>query len=295
MTSTVMASYTGGSDNWGGQYDETAGVLAFETRYSGQYEVMENSVQIADITALSEEAQTAIRFLVSKGYLSLDENGLFNPWQPLTRYDFTRTLVSMFFALDRSLSVSFTDVPEESEYYAYVASAKANGLVQGVTEESFAGEQNLSVEQMLTVTGRTLAERKGYAVPEDAGVYLSVFTDGGAVSEWAREHTALSVREGLKDRGGMLEPQGSITREQAAVALYRLFLRLYEVPPVALDLPPESEEAPDEEKEDGVSESGEEPGNGTVILIASAAGAGVLAGAAAAVIILKKRKTTAGK
>lgn len=295
MTSTVMASYTGGSDNWGGQYDETAGVLAFETRYSGQYEVMENSVQIADIADLSEEAQTAIRFLVSKGYLSLDENGLFNPWQPLTRYDFTRTLVSMFFALDRSLSAPFADVPEESEYYAYVASAKANGLVQGVTETSFEGEQNLSVEQMLTVTGRTLAERKGYAVPEDAGVYLSVFTDGGAVSEWAREHTALSVREGLKDRGGMLEPQGSITREQAAVALYRLFLRLYEVPPVALDLPPESEEAPEEEKEDGVSESGEEPGNGTVILIASAAGAAVLAGAAAAVIILKKRKTTAGK
>lgn len=280
MTSTIMASYAGGSDNWGGQYDEASGVLAFETRYSGQYEVLENNIRIDDITDLSEESQAAIRFLVSKGYLTLDGDGQFNPQLPVTRYDFTRTLVSMFFALDRSLTVSFTDVPEDSGYYDYVASAEANQLVQGVTDTTFAGEMDLSVEQMLTLTGRTLAEQKGYTVPADAGQYLSAFEDGAAVSDWARLHSALSVREGLWERGGTLEPQRDITREQAALVLYRLFLRLYEVPPVALDLPPKSEAA--------------EPDNNGAAIIAAGA-AGIAVGAGVAVMISKKRKSVASK
>lgn len=285
MTSTVMVSYAGGSDNWGGQYDGASGVLAFETRYSGQYEVLENNIQIDDITDLSEESQAAIRFMVSKGYLTLDESGLFNPQLPMTRYDFTRTLVSMFFALDRSLSTTFTDVPGSSEYYDYVASAEANQLIQGIEETLFGGEEDLVTEQMLTITGRTLAERKGYALPRDAEQYLSAFGDGSAVSDWAQLHTALSVREGLWDRGGMLYPQSEVTREQAAVTLYRLFLRLYEVPPVALDLPPQSEAAEPE------------PGNDRLAIIgAAAAGAAVvLVGAGAAVVIRKKRKADAPK
>ena len=283
MTSTVMVSYTGGSDNWGGQYDEASGVLAFETRYSGQYEVLENNIPIDDITDLSEESQAAIRFMVSKGYLTLDGDGLFNPQLPVTRYDFTRTLVSMFFALDRSLSSSFTDVPEDSEYYDYVASAQVNRLVEGITDTTFAGEQTLNTEQMLTVAGRTLAEQKGYTVPEDTEQYLSAFEDGGSVSEWARLHTALSVREGLRDRGGALAPQSDATREQAAVTLYRLFLRLYEVPPVVLDLPPENAAQDAEEAEDAPS------GNGPII--AAVTGAVVAAAAAgAAAVVVKKRK-----
>jgi len=278
MTSTVMVSYIGGSDNWGGQYDEASGVLAFETRYSGQYEVLDNDLQISDIAELSEESQAAIRFMVSKGYFTLDENGLFDPGMPLTRYDFAQTLVSMFFALDRSLTASFIDVPLGSGYYAYVASAEANHLMAGIEGNLFAGEDNMTVEQMLTVTGRTLAELKGYTVPEDAEQYLSSFEDGGSVSDWAQLNVALSVREGLRDRGGRLEPLAPITREQAAVTLYRLFLKLYEVPPVSLDLPPES--APQGRA-----------GSGAILGVAAVV---VVAGAGAAFVIWKKKKAPAG-
>lgn len=278
MTSTVMVSYIGGSDNWGGQYDEASGVLAFETRYSGQYEVLDNDLQISDIAELSEESQAAIRFMVSKGYFTLDENGLFDPGMPLTRYDFAQTLVSMFFALDRSLTASFIDVPLGSGYYAYVASAEANHLMAGIEGNRFAGEDNMSVEQMLTVTGRTLAELKGYTVPEDAEQYLSSFEDGGSVSDWAQLNVALSVREGLRDRGGRLEPLAPITREQAAVTLYRLFLKLYEVPPVSLDLPPES--APQGRA-----------GSGAILGVAAVV---VVAGAGTAFVIWKKKKAPAG-
>lgn len=81
-------------------------------------------------------------------------------------------------------------------------------------------------------------DQKGYALPTDAEQYLSSFEDWETISNWALQQVAMAVRENLVDRGGTLNPRTGITREQAAVILYRLFLLLYEVPPVALDLPP---------------------------------------------------------
>lgn len=233
---TVMASYSGGSDNWGGQFDQNAKTLSFDTPYSGQYEVMENNVQIDDIGDLSEESQKAIRFLVSKGYLTLDENN-FLPYGTLSRYQFTQALVGMFFALDRSETATFKDVPTDSPYYPYVASAQAKNIVEGYDSETFGGEINLTVEHMLALAGRTLVEEKAYAVPTAPGEYLDIFTDREKISDRTASHVALAIREGLFKGIETSESQKEITREQAAVILYRLFLLLYEVPPVDLDMP----------------------------------------------------------
>lgn len=60
--------------------------------------------------------------------------------------------------------------------------------------------------------------------------------------------------------------------------MYRLFLRLYEVPPVVLDLPPES---------------GAKAGSGIAIIAVVAVVA--VAGAGAAFVIGKKKKVAVGK
>lgn len=278
MTSTIMASYSGGSDNWGGQYDSSASIISFDARYSGQYEVLENNLQIDDIGDLSEESQAAIRFLVSKGFLTLDGNN-FNPSENLTRYQFTQALVGMFFALDRELTTSFEDVPLDSEFYPYVASAEARSIVAGYDDVTFGGEDNMTVEQMLALAARTLMNQKGYTAPTEVEQYLSSFEDWEKIGDWALQQAALAVRENLVDRGGALTPQADITRAQAAVILYRLFLLLYEVPPVALDLPP-------------VTEAEASSGNFPTVIAAAAGGVAVLGGGAGAAwyfLVRKKR------
>ena len=242
LLSTIMVSYSQGSDNWGGQYDAANGTIAFDAVYSGQYQVIENSVEIADIADLPEEVRTAIAFLVSKGYMSLTD-GAFDPDGTLSRYDFTQALVGMFFSLDRTLTTSFPDVPADSPYYPYVASAEEKSIVEGFGDGTFGGEINMTVEQMLALAARTLMDQKGYTTPEDAAEYLASFEDAELISSWANDQVALAVREGLMDRGGMLAPQADITRAQAALILYRLFLLLYEVPPAPLNLPPEANAA----------------------------------------------------
>lgn len=270
---TIMVSYAGGSDNWGGQYDPAAGAISFDARYSGQYEVLENNVAINDIGALSEESRAAISFMVSKGYLGAD-NGAFRPGEPLTRYEFTEALVGMFFALDRELTTDFPDVEPTSRYYPYVASAQAKSIVNGYDNGTFSGDDPINREQVFALAARTLMEQKGYAQPADSEVYLSSFNDRSELSPWAAPQVALAVREGIAGRGAVLLPKANITREQAAVVLYRLFQLLYEVSPVSLELP------------------GGGGGFPLPAVIGIGAGALAMGGVAVAVILLRKKKQT---
>ncbi len=109
---TVFVNYKNGSDNWGGQYNSASGSIEFSTRYSGEYNILEDEISISDIGNLTEKQQEAIGFMVSKGYFDL-EGDKFNGQASLNRYDFTTAIVKMFFALDRELETSFTDVAKK--------------------------------------------------------------------------------------------------------------------------------------------------------------------------------------
>ena len=234
-TATVLATYPGGADNWGGQYDPVNKSLEFATPYTGGYEITDNAADITDLDLCDGETAAAIRFMVSKGYFSLDEAGAFDPNGTLDRYSFTEALVRMFFALDRSLKTTFSDVPEDSVYYPYVASGESEAIVEGYEDGTFRGQQEVLREQVIALCSRTLADKKGYRYPEDPNVYLT-FDDAASISKWARETTALAVRENLIDGGGSLEPKQAISRGEAALTLYRLFMLLYETPPAVLNV-----------------------------------------------------------
>lgn len=230
---TVLAEYKGGTDNWGGQYDSEAGTISFETSYSGTYTVSVESIEISDISNLTEEQQKAIRFMVSKGYFSLDGDK-FNPESTLTRYVFSEALVRIFFALDRSAKTTLTDVPADSPYYPYVASGQNEKIIEGYEDMTFRGNNNVLREEVIALCSRTLCERKGYKEPESPEDYIS-FADSKDISGWARPEVALAVRETLIAGEGNLYPQNAITRADSAVILYRLFMLLYEVEPVPVN------------------------------------------------------------
>ncbi len=307
-TSTIMVSYSGGSDNWGGQYDSVSNIISFDASFSGRYEVLENNIEITDISHLDDETNSAISFLVSKGYMNV-ENGAFLPDTSLNRYHFSTALVGMFFALDRSLTLNFPDVPVESPYYSYVASAAAQNIIVGYDDGMFHGDNEITTEQMLALAARTLINYKGYSLPENPSQYLNTYEDGSNVSDWAKQQVALAVREGLVDRGGELDPLGNVTREEAALILYRLFLLLHEVPAVALELPAtdEPEETTsvntdntseateinsqnDNAKEEDDNDKPESSSSATLITVAVASAVTLAAIGGVSVFVFKKKK-----
>lgn len=215
--------------NWGGQYESATNSISFGTKYSGIYKVVDNNVKIKDISHLTSNQQSAIKFMVSKGYLTL-ENERFNPEHTFTRYEFAEALVKMFFALDTSLETSFKDVPQDSPYYPYVASGETYEIIKGFADGTFKGDTHILKEQVISLCARTIADQKGYVYPEHTEDYLK-FADADTIGKWAKEDIALAVQSGLTTAGGSLMPKAEITKAESAEVLYELFMLLYETTP----------------------------------------------------------------
>lgn len=229
--SNITVEYIGGSDSWAGQYDASKNTIIFDSQYSGSYTVVDNTKTVSDIEGLSPEQQKAIKFMVSKEIFSMDGEN-FYPQNPLTRYQFTEALVRMFFALDRELTTTFTDVPVDSPYYDFVASMETLDILKGYEDGTFRGDNEVLRQEVLAICSRTLANKKGYIIPENPDEYLD-FADKSSIEQWAKPEIALTVRETLISEGGYLYPEQSISRADSALILYRLFMLLYEVEPTA--------------------------------------------------------------
>ncbi|MCM3489830.1 hypothetical protein M3689_10975 [Alkalihalophilus marmarensis] len=213
---------------WGGQYIKETNSLLFETPGSGTYMIKENEVNLTDIDTLTEEQQQAITYLVTRGFFDVEDN-LFEPSRTITRNEFSKTLVRLFFSLDREAKTTFTDVEEASPYYPFIASGQQSEIIYGYNDHTFKGEILISISHVLSLSGRTLANKKGYAYPTNPEDYLN-FLDSDLIREEAKGEIALLVREGLIDQGGLLEPNRQITQLEAAEILYKLYMLLYEQP-----------------------------------------------------------------
>lgn len=257
----------GKKENWSGQYNSADGTIEFMTSFSGVYYVEENELEISDISDLTDEQQQAVRFMVSRGYFTLTD-GKFNPYGLLSRNDFTKALVSIFYELDYEAKTTFADVADDDAYYSYIASSQYAEIVKGFEDNTFRGTNNTTKEEVVSIASRTIAEKKGYTYPENADDYIS-FADADDITYWEGQkgEIALAVREGLIDKGGSLAPKADITRVEAALILYRLFNILYEVTPAAA-----------------------EGGSFPVIPVAAGSAAVVIGGGAAAFFIIRKRK-----
>ena len=102
-----------------------------------------------------------------------------------------------------------------------VAWACENGIVNGVSADRFAPDAPVTREQLVTILYR-------YAGGGETAD-LSVFSDAGTVSDYAREAMSWAVARGLvngiaRDGDVILSPRGGATRAQVAAILMR-FLR----------------------------------------------------------------------
>lgn len=225
---TVYLFMNNTQENWGGQYNSSYKAIEFMTKYSGEYNVASPEISIVDVDDLTDYEKQAINFMVVRGYFSLD-NKKFKPGETLTRYDFAESLVRLFFALDNDAICSFRDV--DKKHYRYVAASEQSNIVKGFEDGTFKGKKAVSVEQVIALAARTINQKNGYVYPENIEKYLN-FTDDNVIGEWAKKEVALAVREGIYSIDMSLKFADDITRKDAAVILYRLFMIMNNTPDI---------------------------------------------------------------
>ena len=118
-----------------------------------------------------------------------------------------------------SYETGFADVDANSYYAQAIKWAADAGIVQGYADgENFGPEDQVTREQFATMLYR-YAKMSGTDVSADVNAELAKYTDGAAITEFAREAIAWAsedgIMQGIGDTGAMA-PQQNVTRAQVA-------------------------------------------------------------------------------
>lgn len=173
-----------------------------------------------DFTDLKTDAwyRESIKFMLENGYMDGMSETEFAPTLYLTRAQ----AVTVLWRCDGSRKVSaegelpFEDVKEGSWYGDAVKWAYYSCLTDGVSENEFGTEQNVSREQLIVWLYRLNSPLPGN------GDHLSAFSDAGDISEYAKPAMNWAVSKGIIDgEGDRLLPKSFATRAQAAAIISR--------------------------------------------------------------------------
>ena len=121
---------------------------------------------------------------------------------------------------------TFSDVKAGQWYTDAVSWAAANGVVDGVGNNRFDPDGNITREQMATILYRYCS---GKGLDTSKRGDLSGFPDGNKVGSWAKDAVQWTVAEGIiSGSDGKLLPQGNATRAQVATILMRFIQNIVE-------------------------------------------------------------------
>ena len=116
----------------------------------------------------------------------------------------------------------FADVDAESWYGKAVYWARKNGVVNGVTENDFAPDSNITREQIAVIMHR-YAKYKGYDVSVGESTNIYSYTDFDEISEYAISAMQWTVGSGLMKgkTETTINPKDFATRAEIAAILQR--------------------------------------------------------------------------
>ncbi|HIT01675.1 MAG TPA: S-layer homology domain-containing protein [Candidatus Enterenecus merdae] len=159
-----------------------------------------------------------VRYVWDSGLMQGTGADTFGPDVTTTRAQLVTTLYRLAGQPAVAGANPFADAP--AAWYAdAVVWASQNGIVEGYSATQFGPEDVVTREQLAAI----LYRYAGYAGYDQTGLgSLAGFTDGGAVSGWARQAMTWAVGRGLiHGVGSLADPQGSATRAQLAAVLTR--------------------------------------------------------------------------
>ena len=171
-----------------------------------------------DYNDLSSEQwyHAGVDYALQNGLMNGVGGGRFDPNGSLTR----AMLVTILYRSENTPDVSgesnpFTDVPEGQWYTDAVIWAAKEGIVNGMSETTFAPNDSITREQIATIL-----YRYDGAVKVSGNLYQ--FSDAFSVSTYAYDAMLWAVKESIiTGMNGKLAPKDNATRAQIATILYR--------------------------------------------------------------------------
>ena len=207
-------SSSGGSGGGGG------GNIFIGENSSSAFPEVNTTVQpsVSSSDKLFEDVKTTDWFytyvldLKNENIIDGDDNNRFNPNNYVTREEFVKMIVN---AAGLELVVNgkgFGDVESTAWYAPYVYAAKANGIVNGISENEFGVGAPISRQDMSVIINNIIDRNA------DISSNWDLFTDDANISSYAYEAVytmkSLGILNGYES--GEFNPKGQLTRAEAA-------------------------------------------------------------------------------
>ena len=210
-------------------YDFTSKVTKGFTLYAKWTEIEKEPEIIEpdkeqDFVDVSEEDwfDNSVKYVVNNNLMNGVSDKEFAPNAAVTRAMLVTVLYRNEGEPATNKSIPFADV-DMSTYYANAVSwAKQNGIVSGVSENTFAPDVNITREQIAAIMHR-YAKYKGYDVSVGENTNILSYDDFDSISEYAIASMQYVVGSGLiKGKSETtLNPLDSATRAEIAAILQR--------------------------------------------------------------------------
>lgn len=168
---------------------------------------------------------TAVRYVLEKELMSIDENKEFHPSDNMTRAMFVQTLYSLAGMPDvRETKLKLKDVPEDAWYGEALRWAKQNGIVF-FEKKMFRPEEAITREEQAYMVYQYAFSRGEFGVYNNlTDNDIKQFKDYKKVSDWAKQAVEWMTVNGYYrgNESKKLEPQKKATRGETALLIARL-------------------------------------------------------------------------
>lgn len=209
----------GGISVSGGGITSSAAQVAPEPNLDEETESSEKQNTFTDVDA-DFWAYDAICSMSEKGIISGFEDGSFRPEQSITRAEFAKIIIG-----NESVSLEtvaeFIDVAKDKWYYDKVMAAASIGIINGVGDEKFLPEENITREEAAVIMKRYADYKNKTLIPVRMNIN---FADENEISDFAvGSIDALYISGVLSGTdSGFFNPKQPISRAEAAIAIYNL-------------------------------------------------------------------------
>ncbi|WP_026478808.1 S-layer homology domain-containing protein [Alkaliphilus transvaalensis] len=190
-----------------------------------------------DIDQSSTYARSAIVELKENNILKGDQ-GYFYPQKTVNRAEMVTMLVRVLeLELKEGLDIaSFKDVPTDHWAFKYIEAAHREGIIKGISEDTFGINKEITREEIAVMVIRSLGIMKEKMDEEVHLSYINELKDADEISTWAKKETDIALAFGLMEvrKNDTFGPKEKVKREELAVIIYRLFMSNEEIQHPAL-------------------------------------------------------------
>lgn len=180
------------------------------------------AVLLLEDAELSAWYHDAVDYVLRGEIMEAADGVQFRPDEEAARSEIVKALYQANGRPASGLTVSdlpFSDVSGRASYGGALCWAYENGVIAGQTDTTFAGSSDVSRQELAVMLWR--CARLNGTLGGVSGSLRS-YPDRGSVAGWAEEAMTWAVSEGIiTGQDGKLNPEGPVTRAQAAQMLVR--------------------------------------------------------------------------